>query len=102
MCVTGKQDPVFREMDGVSVDIIDAAVRKVKEVQKSIVTGDVSRRDLLKIMAKKKIMQQLLLSASVKLDLNMYQERLDAFDSHVNSVTTMLSNIDSDIEGYII
>ena len=99
MCITGKQDLVFQEMDGISVDIINAAVRKVIELQKSIVTGDIARRDLLKIMEKKITIQQLLLSANVKLDLSMYQERLNAFDSHVNSVTTMLSNIDSDIEG---
>ena len=99
MCITGKQDPVFQEMDGISIDIIDAAVKKVIELQKDIVTGDIARRDLLKIMAKKITTQQLLLSANVKLDLSMYQERLNAFDSHVNAVTTMLSNIDSDIEG---
>ena len=102
MCVTGKQDPVFQEMEGVSVNIINAVVGKVIKLQTSIVTGDITRRDLLKIMEKKKIMQQLLLSANVKFDLNMYQERLDAFNSHVNAVTTMLSNIDLDIEGYII
>ena len=102
MCVTGKQDPVFQEMEGVSVNIINAVVGKVIKLQTSIVTGDITRRDLRKIMKKKKIMQQLLLSANVKFDLNMYQERLDAFNSHVNAVTTMLSNIHLDIEGYII
>ena len=102
MCVTGQHDPVFEEMEGVSVDIINAAVEKVIELQKSIVTGDISRRDLLKIMERKKIMQQLMLSANLTHDLTMYQERLNAFDSHVNAVTTMLLNIDSDIEGYII
>ena len=89
-------------MEGVSVDIINAAVEKVIELQKSIFTGDISRRDLLKIMEKEKIMQQLLLSANLTHDLNMYQERLDAFNNHVNAVTTMLLNIDLEIEGYII
>ena len=100
-CITGNHDPVFQEMERLSIHIINAAVMKVLELHTSIIKGDITRRDLLKIMKKKKIMQELLLSANVELDLNKYQERLNAFDSHVNAVTTMLSNIDSDIEGYM-
>ena len=101
-CITGNHDPVFQEMESLSIHIINAAVIKVLELHTSIIKGDITRRDLLKIMKKKKIMQELLLSANVEHDLNKYQERLNDFESHVNAVTTMLSNIDSDIEGNVI
>ena len=82
-----------------SVQIIDSAIMKVLELHRNILKGDISKEDLLKIMARKPIMQQLLKSVQIKLDLNMYQRRLDALDNHINAVNALLSIIDSKVEG---
>lgn len=82
-----------------SVQIIDSAIMKVLELHCNILKGDISKEDLLKIMARKPIMQQLLKSVQIKLDLNMYQRRLDALDNHINAVNALLSIIDSKVEG---
>ena len=86
-------------MTSESVQIINAAVMKVVELHGNILKGNISKEDLLKIMARKPIMQQLLKSAELKLDLKMYQRRLDALDNHINAVNTLLSIIDSKVEG---
>ena len=86
-------------MSGESVKIINAAVMKVIELHGNILKGKISKEDLLKIMARKPIMQQLLKSAEFKLDLNMYQRRLNALESHINAVNTLLSSIDLKVEG---
>ena len=82
-----------------SAQIIDAAGMKVLELHRNILKGNISKEDLLKIMARKAIMQQLLKSVQIKLDLNMYQRRLDALDNHINVVNALLSIIDTKVEG---
>ena len=82
-----------------SAQIINAAVKGILDLQRNITTGDITRNDLLKVVENKPRVQQLLDSTTLTLDLSMYEQRLDAFESHVNAVNTLLSNIDSDIQG---
>ena len=97
--VLGKLHVVFEAMITQSAQIINAAVKGILDLHRNITTGDITRNDLLKVVENKPRVQQLLDSATLTLDLNMYEQRLDAFESHVNAVNTLLSNIDSDIQG---
>lgn len=99
--VLGKLHVVFEAMETQPAQIVNAAVKGVLDLHRNITTGDITRNDLLKVMENKPIVQKLLHSATLTLDLSMYEQRLDACESHIDAVNALLSNIDSDIQGVL-
>ena len=82
-------------------NVINAAIETLETLRTNIINGDITKGNLDKVLERKAMMQQLLHSANVDLDLNLYQQKMDAFESHVNAVNTLLLNMDSTIEGYL-
>lgn len=88
-------------METQPVNVINAAIETLETHRTSIINGDITKGKLHEVLEKKAMMQQLLHSANLNLDLNLYQEKMDAFKSHVDAVITLLLYMDSTIEGYL-